>query len=295
MDFARWQEAMDGICPSWLRVHSFGKYVAETHRIHPWQWCPDSSTLLHSAAGSTTMDAYSNTTKKSNRYTKTADCSWQKRGDMCLVEEIQPGVFRVMSTARKAPTAPFTSSFLDVLRKWGFTWLWELMSVEGGTEWVSGAIQDRFLVAVMDGLYISQLYPTLCLAAFVLECAKGCGKIIGSFSESTLAANTYRGELLGLMAIHLLLVSVNRVHNTLGRSVEVVSDCLGALKRVVHLPPYWIPSRCKHLDILKNIHVNCQDLTFTLYYLHVKAHQDDNVTFDIQLEVAVKLHLQPLG
>ncbi len=154
------------------------------------------------------------------------------------------------------------------------------MPVEGGTEWVSEAMQDGSLVAVTDGSYIRQLYPNLCSAAFILECAKGRGKIIGSFSESTLAANACRGELLGLMAIHLLLVSMNRVHNTLEGSVEVVSYCLGALKCVVHLPPYWIPSCCKHLNILKNILVNCCDLTFNLHYLHVKAHQDDNVAFD---------------
>ncbi len=147
----------------------------------------------------------------------------------------------------------------------------------GGMVWILEAIQDGSLIGVMDGSYIRQLHPNLCLAAFVLECAKGRRKIVGSFPESTLAANAYRGRLLGLMAIHLLVVSVNRVHNTLVGSVEVVSHCLGALKRVVHLPPYWIPLRCKHLDILKNKLVNCQDLTFTLYYLHVKAHQDDTV------------------
>jgi hypothetical protein len=37
-DFALWREAMEDICPSRLRVHSMGKYIAETHRIHPWQW-----------------------------------------------------------------------------------------------------------------------------------------------------------------------------------------------------------------------------------------------------------------
>jgi hypothetical protein len=123
------------------------------------------------------------------------------------------------------------------------------MLVEGGMEWVSKAIQDGSLVAVTDGSYIRQLYPNLCLAAFVLECVKGHGKIIGSFSESTLAANACRGELFGLMAIHLLLVRVNRVHNILEGSVEVVLDCLGALKCVVHLLPYQIPSRCKNLNI----------------------------------------------
>ena len=154
------------------------------------------------------------------------------------------------------------------------------MSIEVGTEWVSKAIKDGLLVAVTNGSYIRQLYPDLRLAAFVLECAKGRGRIIGSFSESMPAANMYRGEILGLMAIHLLLVSVNRVHATLAGSVEVVLDCLGALKCIVHLLPYRIPSRCKHLDILKNILVNCRNLTFTLHYLHVKAHQDENVAFD---------------
>jgi hypothetical protein len=226
------------------------------------------------------MDVYSNTTRKLKRCIKTETCPRNKRGEICSVEEIQPGVFCITSTARRAPTAPLPNSFLDVLHKWGCTWLWEQMLVEGGTEWVSEAIQDGSLVVVTDGLYIRQLYPNLCSAAFILECAKGRGKIIGSFSESTLAANAYRGELLGLMTIHLLLVSVNRVHNTLEGSVEVVSDCLGALKCVVHLPPYRNPSRCKHLDIFKNILVNCCDLIFTLHYLHVKAHQDDNVAFN---------------
>ncbi len=189
-------------------------------------------------------------------------------------------MFRITSTARRAPTATSSTSFLDVLCKWGCPWLWEHMSIEGRTEWVANAIQDRLLVTVTVGSYIRQLYPYLCSAAFELECANGCSRIIGSFSESLATANAYRGELLGLMAIHLLLVSINWVHTTLVGSVEVVLDCLGALKRVVHLPPYQIPSRCKHSDIHKNILVNCRELIFTLHYSYVKAHQDDNVAFD---------------
>jgi hypothetical protein len=226
------------------------------------------------------MDVYSNTARKLNRYTTTLTCPREERGVICSVDKIQPGVIRITSTARKAPTAPIPNSFLAVLRKWGCTWLWEHTRVEGGMEWILEAIQDGSLVAVTDSSYIRQLHLNLFLAAFVLECTKGNGKIIRSFSEYTLAANAYRGELLGLMAIHLLLVSVNRVHNTLVGSVEVVSDCLGALKWEVHLPPYWIPLHCKHLDILKNILVNCPNPTFTLYYLHMKAHQDGNVAFN---------------
>ena len=92
-------------------------------------------------------------------------------------------------------------------------------------------------------------------------------------------ANAYRGKLLGLMAIHLILLSINKVHRQHPGSVEVVSDCLRALKRTAHLPPYRIPTRCRHSDILKTILVHCHDLSFTLHYLHVKVHQDDNAAF----------------
>jgi hypothetical protein len=93
-------------------------------------------------------------------------------------------------------------------------------------------------------------------------------------------ANTYQGELLGLMAIHLILLSVNKLNSQLSGSVEIVSDCLGALKRVTFLPLHRIPSQCCHSDILKTLLVHCHGLSFTTYCLHIKAHQDDNASFD---------------
>ena len=84
---------------------------------------------------------------------------------------------------------------------------------------------------------------------------------------------------MGLVAIHLILLSINKIHPQLSKSVKVVLDCLGALKRTAHLPPYRIPTRCRHSDILKTILVYCCNLSFTLHYLHVKVHQDNNATF----------------
>ena len=119
------------------------------------------------------------------------------------------------------------------------------MSVSGGTEWIRHSIDDRSLVAVTDyGLYIRELYPNLCSAAFVLECSKGRGRIVGSFSERMDVANVYQGELLGLMTIHLILLSVNKINPMLKGRVEIVSDCLGAMKRVSWFPPYRIPLQC---------------------------------------------------
>jgi hypothetical protein len=187
--------------------------------------------------------------------------------------------WRLLSTVPIVRPIPAPSTFLKVLQSWGNTWLWDHMSVSGGTTWLDKSILEGTLVAVTDGSYIRELFPNLCSAAFVLKCSKGCGRVVWLFSEALIVANAYWGELLGLMAIHLILLSINKIHPMLAGSVEIVSDGLGALKRVTHLPPYQIPSQCQYSDILKTILVNCRDLIFTTYYSHIKLHQDDQTSF----------------
>ena len=94
----------------------------------------------------------------------------------------------------------------------GQTWIWDDLTVTGGTDWFAQAIADNSLVAVTNGSYIKEHYPELCAAAFVLECTKGRGRLVGAFAEASAAANAYCGELLGLMAVHLLLLALTRCH-----------------------------------------------------------------------------------
>jgi len=103
---------------------------------------------------------------------------------------------------------------------------------------------------------------------------------MGSFTEYTQDAGSYRGELLGFMAIHLILLAVNECHVGIEGSVHIWSDCMGALDKVEHLPPYRIPTRCSHGDILKIILVNCSDLSFERTFSHVPAHQDDSTAYE---------------
>ena len=106
-------------------------------------------------------------------------------------------------------------------------------------------------MAVTDGSYIREMYPEVCSCAFVLECLQGRGMIYGSFPEQSKQACAYRRELLGLMAIHLILLAANKMERRLHGCVKIYSDCLGALGKVTSLPDNRLPSRCKHSDILK--------------------------------------------
>jgi hypothetical protein len=82
------------------------------------------------------------------------------------------------------------------------------------------------------------------------------------------------------MAVHLLLLAVRTISPGLKGSATIYSDCLGALGRVATLPPYRIPSRCRHSDILKSIMVNCTNLSFQREYHHMTAHQDKHTRWE---------------
>jgi hypothetical protein len=93
------------------------------------------------------------------------------------------------------------------------------------------------------------------------------------------------------MTIHLLLLAVNTVSPGLAGYVKIYSDCIGALGHIAELPPYHIPTQCRHLDVLKLILVNCSGLSFHRKYIHVEAHQDDRMRWgdlsrDAQLNAA---------
>jgi hypothetical protein len=133
-------------------------------------------------------------------------------------------------------------TFLEVLSKWGCEWMWDNMQVTGENGWLRTVIQETTLIAITNGLYMQDLYPNMNSCAFILECTQGRGCLTGAFSKQTIAACFYGGDLLGLMAIHLILLSVNRFDPKLTGSVHIYLACLGALNTTQNLPPHWIPS-----------------------------------------------------
>ena len=80
--------------------------------------------------------------------------------------------------------------------------MWDNLKITGDIGWIAEAIANNTLIAITDGSYMRELYPHLNSAAFMLECIKGRGRLMGSFTEHTMDACSYRSELLGLMAIH---------------------------------------------------------------------------------------------
>ena len=45
-------------------------------------------------------------------------------------------------------------------------------------KWIEEAIADNSCMVVTDGLYIRELHPNICSAAFMFQCSKGRGKLV---------------------------------------------------------------------------------------------------------------------
>jgi hypothetical protein len=278
-NIALWQAVVYSLAPRGQVQKSVSRFSSQGHKVWEWRFHEESNCLLNLQGA--VMDIY--TPSEVPRYANRPNFWMRSRigvaceevGDVCSVKSVALAVYSILSVM----TGPYSSkppvNFWNVVEEWGKTWIWENLTGRGDATWLAAAIADNSLVAVTDGSYMREIYPHINLAAFVFECSKGRGRLWGSFVEHTPDAGSYRGELLGLMAIHLILRGVNVELPNLRGLVLILSDCLGALNKVRDLPPYRIPTQCSHSDILKNIMANCSKLTFTRHYSHVKAHQYD--------------------
>lgn len=284
-DLKLWNEALRQVAPRGHPSRRLGNWNHAGHKMLQWRYCEDSNTLFR-YHGDNLMDVYPRAVlapyhNNPRRYSKYgSDRERIHYGNACTVEEVATAVYRMVSfaTLPAPPTPPTTLS--EVLEQWGSMWMWDEMELTGSFEFLLEAIAAGSLDCVADGSFIKEKYPDLCSAAFILECSQGRGRVIGKFSEQTIAACAYRGELLGLLAIHLILLALNKLSPEIQGSVHIYSDCLGALRSVQHLPPHRIPSGCRHSDILKTIMLHCQKLSFGRLFSHVSAHKLDHFRWE---------------
>ncbi len=125
------------------------------------------------------------TGQKPNRFQYSHSQPCRKHNTLCSMQPTLEGEhWCFLSLVPSIRPIPAPSTFLEVLQSWENTWLWEHMSVSGGTAWVDKSILKGTLVAVTDGSYIRELFPNLCSVAFVLGCSKGQGRVVGSFSKA---------------------------------------------------------------------------------------------------------------
>jgi hypothetical protein len=278
---ALWREALGQLAPGGRRSRSLGRFKHDTHI--DWTWKYDIHNNMIYQLTSTGTYAYeasgqAHRTRQRTFHLVGHTGNPTPAGALCSVLPRDQNTVTIHSHCPAPPSFTITPKhFVEVLRKWNHLWMWDNLKFTGDGTWIYTAIKNHTLLCVSDGSYISQLHTDVCATAVMMECTDGGGTLSLSFAENSPVANAYRGELLGLMAIHLLLYSCKISQDDLTGAVKIYSDCTGALRTMKNLPTSRVPPSWKHADILKVISVYGTKLSLDRTFHHVKAHQDDDI------------------
>lgn len=132
---------------------------------------------------------------------------------------------------------------------------------------------------VTDSSYNRTLAPRVSGAVWVLVSTNSLRMVYGSFVEISMAASSYRGEFLGLTAIHHLVAFVLEFYSVNSAHGSIHCDNKGALHQALTKRKRVRP-RTKHADLIRNLrHIKATHL-FEVVYRHVKAHLDDHLAWD---------------
>ena len=131
--------------------------------------------------------------------------------------------------------------FLDVIRDWGCTWLWDSPCITVDENWLEEFIESGTLMSATDGSYIKEVFPDLWSAVFILECTEGRRKIVVSFLEQSSQAGSYCWELLGLPKIHLIILSESKMSPILGVESPFSQIASGRWQKLLYYPRIPFP------------------------------------------------------
>ena len=171
--------------------------------------------------------------------------------------------------------------------------MWEMIFPDIGlgfdVEWMASALRAGTLVAVTDGSYNRQLSPRVCAAGWIIMDIVTGTRLAGSFSEYSSSASSYRGELLGLCAINIILLALTKTGNITNRpQITVWCDNKGAINRASD-GSRRIKCGRPCADILRILRSVCHELPLVATFKHVKSHMDDTLSWE-QLSLEQQLN-----
>jgi hypothetical protein len=171
-------------------------------------------------------------------------------------------------------TEPAELSFWEYLRSLGGEWMWDNI-IEGHNEvdWIRTALESNTFIGVTDGSYNRERASTVSGSGWVICCTKSKRILRGSFHETSPKAGSYRGELLGLVAIHTFIASIATFYKLDQPSGKICCDNLAALDQSGR-QRRRVRTGIKHADLHRTIRTIKQNAPMKMVYEHVRAHQD---------------------
>jgi hypothetical protein len=152
--------------------------------------------------------------------------------------------------------------------------MWEYIKEgEINRVWLRDTLINRTLIGVTDDSLDRHKAKSCSRLGWILVCTASKRTLRGSFYEISVAAGLYCGKLLGLVALHTLILAVVDYYNLQCASGKICCDNISALNQASRIRKQ-VRSRIKHLDLQRAISTYKCKVNMALKYQHVKAHQD---------------------
>ena len=127
--------------------------------------------------------------------------------------------------------------------------MWAKVINEGSNlDWVVTALTNGTAISVTDGSYKKDIAPDVSGAGWVIHCTQSKLKLKGSFYERSPDTGSYRGELMGLTALHLMILALEQFYRIPAAKTKVCCDSEGALFKASESSKR-VPTGSKHADL----------------------------------------------
>ena len=291
-DWAAWAEFWGRFTEQGLYlVTPLGDWVAPTHRSWEWHYLPDSDTIERAIDDG--IEYYAATsggrTRGDRKFAKesTHRDGRKPEGFPCSVVRGNNDNFITLHNYGPSLKGPVNKpdSFMQFLRGWGGEWMWSNVRNEGpNLRWVVKAISNGTAVWVTDGSYNKKIAPHTSGAGWLVYCTATKLKMSGHFYERSQKADSYRAELLGLLAIHILLAALEEYYKIPPSTGKICCDNTGALYKSKEVRRR-IPVGSSQADIKRAFRNVKTGLHAKMEYEWVESHQDRlKLWFQLSLE-----------
>ena len=257
-----------------------GRWLAPSHRI--WRWFYDGANDIVEEVTAEGGVAYYHAasarsrTRQGQLYTRIrSDPAGHPSGVPVTAERVEDTTIRCREVGPSLASSPSQpDDFWAFLCSWGGDWMWEHIEDEGqDIQWMVDALKNGTAVLVTDGSFDRKMAPNVSGAGWVFCCREAKKILRGSFYELSPSASAYRGELLGLVAIHTLAAALVEFYKLGKVRGKICCDNIGALNQAERRRKR-IKTGARQSDLLRALRTLTVNNDLLFIYEHVYGHQD---------------------
>jgi hypothetical protein len=118
-----------------------GRFITKGHKIWEWRYNEDTMKVFHLKG--MVMDLFDpslvrNYTNQPNCWTRSrSDVPQVDQGKICSMKDVALTVKSIILHSPQPPIQASPTTFWEVIRDWGNTWMWDNLSITGDLDWIA--------------------------------------------------------------------------------------------------------------------------------------------------------------